>query len=202
MSPFPPRAGCTGVFIGFESLTAEGLRALGGKRHLLDGRDFAASVRRIQRHKILVAGSFILGLDTDEPGIGRRIAAAAIRYGVDVLNTLFLTPLPGTRLWDQLTANDRIAANTFPEDWKYYTLTFPVARYRQFSCGDILREMETCDGVFYSRGNILRRVWRSLWQRRKPLTTLVSNLSYRSNLRLSRQACRDFQLSRARVEPA
>jgi radical SAM superfamily enzyme YgiQ (UPF0313 family) len=191
------QAGCTGVFVGFESVTAEGLRALGGKRHILDGRDFAASVRRIQRHKILVAGSFILGLDTDEPGIGRRIAEAALRYDVDILNTLFLTPLPGTRLWKELEAQGRILADTFPEDWKYYTLTFPVARYGRFSCEDILREMEICDSVFYARWNILRRVWRSFWQGRKPLITLAGSLSYRSNLRLGRQACRDFLSSRA-----
>jgi hypothetical protein len=45
-------------------------------------------VRRIQRHSILVVGSFIIGLDADEPGIGKRIAEAAGRYGVDNLNTL------------------------------------------------------------------------------------------------------------------
>jgi radical SAM superfamily enzyme YgiQ (UPF0313 family) len=194
------QAGCTGVFVGFESVTAEGLRALGGKRHILDGRDFAASVQRIRRHKILVAGSFILGLDTDEPGIGRRIAEAALRYDVDILNTLFLTPLPGTRLWKELEAQGRILADTFPEDWKYYTLTFPVARYGRFSCEEILREMEICDGVFYARWNILRRVWRSFWQGRKPLITLAGSLSYRSNLRLGRQACRDFLSSRAQSQ--
>jgi len=192
-------AGCTGVFIGFEALTAEGLRALGGKRHILDGRNFAASVRRIQRHKILVAASFIMGLDTDAPGIGARIAAAALRYGVDVLNTLFLTPLPGTRLWDEMEARDGIAADAFPEDWKYYTLTFPVARYRRFSCRDILGEMDTCDGTFYSLGNIARRVGAGLWHRRRPLATLVSNLSYRTNLRRSREAGRAFLGARAGV---
>jgi radical SAM superfamily enzyme YgiQ (UPF0313 family) len=185
-------AGCRGVFIGFEALTAEGLREIGKKYNLLGGRDFAASVRRIQRHKMLVAGSFIMGLDTDEPGIGQRIAEAGTRYGVDILNTLFLTPLPGTRLWDQMEASGRITAQTFPEDWKYYTLTFPVARYHHFSRGAMLREMETCDGTFYSRRHILRRVWDSLWQGREPLMMLASNLSYRSNLRLSRQASRDF----------
>jgi radical SAM superfamily enzyme YgiQ (UPF0313 family) len=194
------KAGCTGVFVGFESLTAEGLRGLGGKRLILKGRDLAASIRRIQRHKILVAGSFIMGLETDEPGIGRRIAEAAIHYGVDVLNTLFLTPLPGTRLWDQMESRGCITTNTFPEDWQYYTLTFPVARYQQFSCEDILQEMQTCDGVFYSRWNVLRRVWGSFWQRRQPLVALASNLSYRSNLRLSRQACRDFLASRAQAQ--
>lgn len=186
------RAGCTGVFIGFESITADGLHALGGKRRMLEGRDFAASVRRIQRHKILVVGSFIIGLDADQPGVGRRIADAATRYGIDVLNTLFLTPLPGTRLWDELESANRIAADSFPNDWKYYTLTFPVARYRRFSLENIVREMEVCDATFYSLTRILRRVLKSVYQWRKPVTTFVSNLSYRSNLHLSRDACHAF----------
>lgn len=192
------KAGCAGVFIGFESPTAEGLKEVGKKFNLVNGRDFAASVRRIQRHRILVAGSFIMGLDTDEPGIGRRIAEAAAHYGVDVLNTLFLTPLPGTRLWDELAAQGRIAADRFPEDWKHYTLTFPVARYRHFSGAEIAAEMETCDRTFYSLRNTARRAWGSLWHRRKPLIALVANLSYRSNLRQSRKNCRDFLLSRTR----
>ncbi|MBN2562530.1 MAG: B12-binding domain-containing radical SAM protein [Phycisphaerae bacterium] len=186
------RAGCAGVFIGFESPTAAGLKEVGKKFNLVNGRDFAASVRRIHRHRILVVGSFIMGLDTDEPGIGQRIVEAAEHYGVDALNTLFLTPLPGTRLWDELTAQGRIAADRFPEDWRHYTLTFPVARYRHFSGADIATEMETCDQTFYSPRKILRRVWGSLWHRRRPLTTLVASLSYRGNLRQSRENCRDF----------
>jgi len=190
------QAGCAGVFIGFESPTAAGLREVGKKFNLVRGRDFAASVRRIQRHRILVAGSFIMGLDSDEPGIGRRIAAAAEDYGIDILNTLFLTPLPGTRLWDDLTAQGRIAADRFPEDWKHYTLTFPVACYRHFSCAELVQEMEVCDQTFYSLSNTLRRVWGSLWHRRKPLIALVANLSYRRNLSQGRKNCRDFVLSR------
>jgi radical SAM superfamily enzyme YgiQ (UPF0313 family) len=120
------KAGCGGVFIGFESPAPEGLLELGKKFNLLKGRNFRSSVRRIQRHNILVVGSFIIGLDVDEPGIGKRIAEVASQYGVDILNALFLTPLPGTRLWDQMKSEDRIALDAFPEDWKYYTLTFPV----------------------------------------------------------------------------
>ena len=190
------KAGCAGVFIGFESPTPAGLKGIGNKFNLVNGRDFAASVRRIQRHKIVVAGSFIMGLDTDEPGIGQRIAEVAEHCGVDVLNTLFLTPLPGTRLWDELAAQGRIAADRFPEDWKHYTLTFPVAQYRHFTCAGIVREMEVCDDTFYSLRKTLRRAWCSLWHRRKPLIALVANLSYRSNLRQSRKNCRDFVLSR------
>lgn len=188
------QSGCRGVFIGFESPNPEGLREVGKKFNLLKARDLQASVRRIHRHDILVVGSFILGLDVDEPGIGSRIAAAARQYGVDNLNLLFLTPLPGTRLWDQMREQGRIALNTFPQDWQYYTLNFPVARYQRLSLEGIINEMVTCNRTFYSIPRILSRLWGNLWKRRHPLIGLVSNLSYRSNLRLSRKAFADFML--------
>jgi hypothetical protein len=40
---------------------------------------------------------------------------------------------------------------------------------------------------------IVRRLWTTLWQRRKPLISLVGNLSYRSNVRLNRKAYADFK---------
>jgi len=179
------RAGCRGMFIGFESPSAAGLAEVGKKFNLLKGRDFRKSVQRIRRHNIVVVGSFIMGLDTDEPGIGRRIARAASSYGVDILNVLFLTPLPGTRLWDQMATQDRIAAADFPDDWRYYTLGFPTAHYRNFSWSALVREMDCCDRGFYSLWRIFRRVTNSLLRWRRPVLLLVGNLSYRRNARLA-----------------
>ena len=182
------KAGCAGVFIGFESPTAEGLKEVGKKFNLANGRDLAASVRRIQRHGILVAGSFIMGLDTDEPGIGQRITQTASCYGLDILNALFLTPLPGTRLWNRMALEDRIAADDFPRDWQYYTLSFPTARYKHFSWAQIMEEMNACDRSFYSWRRILWRVVGGLLRRRHPILSLVSNLSYRNNARSTRNS--------------
>jgi len=194
------QAGCSGVFIGFESPSAEGLVEVHKKFNIQKDRDFQASVRRIQRHSILVLGSFIMGLDVDETGIGQQIADTANRYGVDGLNTLFLTPLPGTRLWDKMELEGRIAANTFPEDWTYYTLTLPVARYNHLSRADILREMESCNRSFYSLSRIFRRVWGNFWRRRKPIIALVGNLSFRNNRRLDRKVYRELNLSRSQAQ--
>jgi radical SAM superfamily enzyme YgiQ (UPF0313 family) len=123
--------------------SAAGLQEIGKKFNLLKSRDFRASVRRIRRHKILVAGSFIIGLDVDMPGIGKQVAEVASQYGVDHLSTLFLTPLPGTRLWDQMVAENRIALDTSPDDWKCYTLTFPVARCKHSSPDGIIAATRT-----------------------------------------------------------
>jgi radical SAM superfamily enzyme YgiQ (UPF0313 family) len=184
------QAGCIGLFIGFESVTAEGFPELGRKADMLCGRDIPASIERIRRHNILVVGSFIMGLDSDRPGVGRLIAEAARRYGVDNMNVLFLTPLPGTRLWRQMNSERRIAVDDFPEDWKYYTLNYPVARYKHLSRDAIVQEMIDCNGTFYSVPNILARMSDSLLAGRNPLFSLVSNLSSRRNSALHAKAYR------------
>jgi len=181
------KAGCMGLFIGFESVTPEGLPELGRKSAMLSGRDIPASVERIRRHSILVVGSFIMGLESDRPGVGKLIAEAAGRYGVDNMNVLFLTPLPGTRLWKQLSAEGRIAMNDFPGDWRYYTLNYPVATYKHLTRDRIVREMNECNGTFYSTSNILSRLGRNLLTGHNPLFSLVSNFTSRKNSRLFAQ---------------
>jgi radical SAM superfamily enzyme YgiQ (UPF0313 family) len=178
------KAGCIGLFIGFESVTPEGLPGLGKKSAMLSGRDIPASVERIRRHKILVVGSFIMGLDSDRVGIGRLIAEGADHYGVDNMNVLFLTPLPGTRLFAQMEAEGRLAMSSLPEDWKYYTLTYPVARYKHLSTSQIIQEMTDCNGTFYSTANILRRLGGNLTAGHNPLFSLAGNFTSRRNSRL------------------
>ncbi len=177
------KAGCVGLFMGFESVAPEGLPELGRKGAMLSECDIPAAVEKTRRHGILVVGSFIMGLDSDRPGVGRLIAEAASRYGVDSINVLFLTPLPGTRLWKQFEAEGRIAMDSFPEDWQYYTLNFPVARYMHLTSNDIIREMTECNSTFYSASNILARLGGNLVARRNPVYGLASNLTSRRNSR-------------------
>jgi hypothetical protein len=87
-----------------------------------------------------------------------------------------------------------IAAGTFPEDWKYYTFAFPVARYRHLSWTELREEREACYATFYCLSRILRRTWDNFWRSGNPLLTVVGNLSYRKNFRLHHNACREFKL--------
>jgi len=187
------KSGCSGVYIGFESPKPEGLLELGKKFNLLNSRDFHDCVQRIKRHNILVVGSFIMGLDGDGPGIGKRIADVASQYGVDNLSTLFLTPLPGTRIWEQMESEGRIVLNSFPEDWKYYTLTYPVARYKHLSMDGIVREMITCNRTFYSLPRVLRRIWNNMRQGHKPWLSVIGNFSYRGNIRFAHRVYEEFR---------
>ncbi len=184
------RAGCQGVFIGFESPTVEGLAAIGKKFNLQKERDFHACVRRIQRHGICVVGSFIIGIDTDQRGIGEAIARAAREYGIDAANVLILTPLPGTKLYSQMGREGRIRSNDYPADWKYYTLTYPVAEYRHLTWAEVVEEVNRFNDRFYGYPQIVRRMLhlaRNTRSLRTFLVALVANLSYRSNYLLDRR---------------
>jgi radical SAM superfamily enzyme YgiQ (UPF0313 family) len=175
------KSGCFGVFIGFESSTREGLEELNKKFNISRINGFTEAVRRIRSHGILVTGSFIMGLDVDGKGIGRQIAEASMRYEVDFLNLLYMTPLPGTRLWNEMKSADRIAANNFPDDWKYYTLIFPVAKYKNLSWEDMIRENYEANSNFYSYRNIGKRMIKNLLHFRMFLITLIGNFTYRNN---------------------
>lgn len=193
------KAGCMGVFIGFESATEEGLVELRKRYNMQKNRDLKASVRRMQRHGIAVLGSFIMGLDVDKEGIGLRIANAADSYGIDLLDALILTPLPGTQLWHRMESEGRLAANRFPEDWKYYTLTFPTMNYAHLSWADVVEEADSCNRRFYAYPRIARRVLGILARDRKPvraLVVLVVSLSARYIMRFRPDKCRTFDLTR------
>jgi radical SAM superfamily enzyme YgiQ (UPF0313 family) len=182
-------SGCQGVFIGLESPTVEGLMAVGKKFNLQKGRDFRESVRRIQRHGMCVVGSFIIGIDTDQRGIGETIARAAKEYGIDAANVLVLTPLPGTKLYAQMEREGRIRSINYPQDWKYYTLTYPVASYTHLSWAELVDEVNRFHDRFYSYPQILRRMLQLARNTRSPktfLVALVANLSLRSNHLLDR----------------
>jgi len=58
-------AGCTGVFVGFESLNDSNIRAARKKSPTVE--DYARRVRLLHEHGIQVNGSFVFGFDHDGP---------------------------------------------------------------------------------------------------------------------------------------
>jgi len=190
------KAGLWGIFIGFESPVEEGLLEVQKKYNIRKSSDITASIRSIQKKGILVLGSFIMGLDVDKKGIGKTTAAAGIEYGINALNLMFLTPLPGTRLWDKFDSEKRIVANNLPEDWKYYTLALPVANYMHLFWEDMFKEIKQCFCLFYSLPRILGRFFRHLLINRKPLIALITlfvNLNYRQSIVMDAQLFRQLK---------
>jgi radical SAM superfamily enzyme YgiQ (UPF0313 family) len=110
------RAGCNMVFIGLESVNEESLKSSKKRQTLVEVRQH---VGRIRAAGINVHGMFVLGFDSDGPGTLERTVDYARELGLYSVQFLVLTPLPGTRLGDELEAAGRVLHH----DWsKFDTL--------------------------------------------------------------------------------
>ena len=107
-------SGCYMLSIGFESISPAALR----RSHKYQNKPerYAALVRKIQRHGILVFGLFMFGFDEDEEGVFEETAKFTIDAGFDVCAYSVVTPYPGTVDWFRMQKAGQIVNY----DWNKY----------------------------------------------------------------------------------
>jgi radical SAM superfamily enzyme YgiQ (UPF0313 family) len=98
------RSRCHTVFVGFESVNPDSLQ-LYQKRQTLD--DIRLAIRRFQQHGIWVHGMFVTGSDADGIETIRATSRFVIEEGIDTIQFLVLTPLPGTPVFAEMKETTR-----------------------------------------------------------------------------------------------
>lgn len=164
------RSGCQAMFIGLESLSQENLRAMRKWPNL--GLDMGDAISKIHKHGIEIVGSFVLGLDGDDPDVFARTADFAKRHKLVAAQFAVLTPFPGTAVHQQLEREGRMADH----DWSHYTMSNVVFQPRHMTALQLRQGQKSSYRSFYSIPSILRR---SLTVRGKVVPRLLVNLSYR-----------------------
>jgi radical SAM superfamily enzyme YgiQ (UPF0313 family) len=120
-------AGCTGVFIGFESLSDENLRAAGKRSPKAE--EYARRVEIFHRNGIQVNGSFVLGFDHDRPDVFENLADWIEEQRMENATFHILTPYPNTPLFRRMEAEGRL----LHQDWSLYDTAHAVFRPRHMS---------------------------------------------------------------------
>ena len=97
------KAGCSFVFIGFESTEIDQLKSMRKGINIKTGVDhYKDVVSRLHNHGMGVLGAFIIGNDHETPQTYRNLSRFILRSGIDMVQITILTPLPGTVLRDQM----------------------------------------------------------------------------------------------------
>lgn len=144
-------SGCKFLFIGLESFLSAEFRKLGCNAA---PEKMLAAIRRIRDHGIALWGSFIVGLETDSVATVQKTVELAIEARLDFAQFSLMTPLPGTRLRQDLLAENRIVDH----DWAHYTygnLVFEPARMTTREIKQVYRDAWR---TFYRLGSIYRRL--------------------------------------------
>jgi radical SAM superfamily enzyme YgiQ (UPF0313 family) len=170
-------AGCTGVFIGFESLCDENLAH--ARKKTPRAEDYARRVRILHHNGIQVNGSFVLGFDGDDKSVFERTADWIEANRLECATFHILTPYPGTPLFREMHAQGRLLHT----DWEKYDTAHVVFRPAQM----------TAEELYLGYDWLYRRLFsmRSIWARRPAqaaavLPYLAMSILYKRSNRLWR----------------
>ena len=166
-------AGCTGVFIGLESLSDENLAD--SRKKTPRTSDYARRVRMFHDHGIQVNGSFVLGFDHDHKDVFVRTADWIEENRLECATFHILTPYPATPLFQQMEEQRRL----LHREWSLYDTGHAVFRPKHMSP----EELEQGYAWIYQRMFSPASIWRRRpqdWQA-VPLYLAMSYLYKRSN---------------------
>lgn len=144
-------AGCTGVFVGFESLEHENLVDARKKTPRPD--DFARRVELFHRNGIQVNASFVLGFDHDGPDTFQRTVDWIEKNRLECATFHILTPYPGTPLFRRMEAEGRL----LHKDWRFYDTAHVVFRPRNLTPQQLSAGYCWCYRRLFSHRSIWRR---------------------------------------------
>ena len=166
-------AGCTGVFVGFESLADQNLAD--ARKKTPKTADYARRVRMLHENGIQVNASFVLGFDHDDQDVFTRTAAWVEENRLECATFHILTPYPGTPLFRQMEAAGRL----LHRDWSLYDTAHAVFRPQHMSPEELEHGYAWIYQRLFSHSSIWRRRpedWRAV-----PAYLAMSYLYKRSN---------------------
>jgi len=137
------RAGMTWVFIGFESINDDTLKAL----HKSQTRaDVESAIRTLHDHGVNIHGMFMMGEDNDTPEKIDETVQFAIDNEIDTVQFMVITPLPGTRFYDGIVESGRL----FHKNWDYYNGMFVTFQPKNMSALTLTNAVNRAYRRFYS----------------------------------------------------
>ena len=145
-------SGCTGVFVGFESLNDDSIINTGKRTPMPD--DYARRVKMLHDSGIQVSGSFVLGFDHDRPDVFKKTIDWIEENRLETATFHILTPYPATPLFADMEREGRL----LHKDWSKYD-TGNVVYQPKHMTPEQLRE-----GYEYAYDRLFS--WKSIWRRR------------------------------------
>ena len=136
-------AGLRSIFVGFETLSTSALAGAGKRQNL--GRSYREVVSRLDDLGIMINGSFVFGLDSDDPDVFARTVDWGVENGITTATFHVLTPYPGTALFAEMESQDRIVTR----NWDLYDTRHVVYRPSQLSPEDLKRGYDWAYEAFY-----------------------------------------------------
>jgi len=167
-------AGCVGMFVGFESLNQDALKAMGKVTNR--AASYLDHARAFRDNGIGILGSFVLGSDGDTPAAFEAILRFCEEARLEAAIFPILTPYPGTQIRRRLEDEGRITSS----DWRDYDMGHVTFVPRGMTARELKEGHDWLNRSFYSFASMYRRIFKL---HRSLQVFLPMNFGFRSAIR-------------------
>ncbi len=147
-------AGLRSVFVGFETLDEENLKQSNKKQNLK--KDYGEAINRLHQLGIMINGSFVFGLDSDNKDVFKRTVDWGIENSITTSTFHILTPYPGTKLYEDFKHQGRILTN----NWDSYDTREVVYQTRSMTAAELKTGYDWSYKEFYKWKSIIKASFR------------------------------------------
>ena len=144
-------AGCTGVFVGFESLQDANIVDAGKKSPRPD--DYARRVQIFHDYGIQVNGSFVFGFDHDRRDVFAKTVDWIESNRLECATFHILTPYPATPLFHRMEEQGRL----LHKNWNFYDTAHVVFKPMHMTAAELAEGYEWSYRRLFSHASIWRR---------------------------------------------
>lgn len=176
------RSGCKWLFMGFETTNVANLKSL-GKSKLNRAPDYEQSISTIHGSGIKILGSFMFGLDNDGPDVFARTLDFCNDNHLECANFYILTPMPGTKLFNEMKAHDLIEHF----NWARYDANHVVIKPAHMSKKKLTEGYIRAYRDFYLFRSIAKRAFAT---KNDKIHTAFMNIGRKHNARYFEEGCR------------
>ena len=143
-------AGLRSLFVGFETFSPQNLKQSNKKQNLQ--KDYKRAVQRLHDLGIMINGSFVFGLDDDDPDVFKRTVDWGVQNSITTSTFHVLTPYPGTSLYADMQKADRIVTT----NWDLYDTRHVVYKTKRITASQLEEGYHWAYREFYTWRNIFR----------------------------------------------
>jgi radical SAM superfamily enzyme YgiQ (UPF0313 family) len=168
------KAGCIGVFVGVESVSAAALSEANKGFNRVER--LKENIARFHDHGILVDGGLIFGFDTDTPDVFDRTIEAMEKVRIDSVAVNILIPYPGTDFYRKFEREGRIICT----DYTKYTGGTVIVRPKNMTVDQLQAGYNQFTKDYYRMMEIVYRAFK------QPnavaiITRFIANVGHRIN---------------------
>jgi radical SAM superfamily enzyme YgiQ (UPF0313 family) len=164
------QSGCTGLLMGFESITPENLKQ--SKKGFNSPAQYHDLVALLHKYGITLMACFTFGMDNDTTDVFMKTAKFAIEAGIDLPRYAIVTPFPNTGLYKRLEAEGRILT----KNWELYDAQHVVFQPKLMTPAELYAGHEQAWKHTYSYSAMATRFLKS---RIQAPVWWVANMGYR-----------------------